>query len=134
MLRKHGIDEGCQDLYFWNRKKRVVHELAPQGVKKFSEAIGDFKNIREREVQLLDEVSIESEDQKTHWKIEEFLLQRGSILVLESTILFYDKLFPRKFVAHEIVRIQDDVIRQKEKYTRSINLLDEESQRLLAFV
>lgn len=85
-------------------------------------------------VQILDEVSIESEDQKTHWKIEEFLLQRGSILVLESTILFYDKLFPRKFVAHEIVRIQDDVIRQKEKYTRSINLLDEESQRLLAFV
>lgn len=85
-------------------------------------------------IQFLDEVSIENEDQKMDWKIEEFLLQRASILVLESTILFYDKLFPRKFVAHEIVRIQEDVIRQKGEYTRSINLLDEESQRLLELV
>lgn len=96
MLRKHGIDGGCQDLYFWNRKKRVIHELATQGVKKFSEAIRDFKNIRERVVQFLDEVSIESEDQKTHWKIEEFLLQRGRSLVLESKVkcFFMEIFFP----------------------------------------
>ena len=39
-------------------------------------------------VQFLGEASIESEDQKTHWNIEECLLQRGSIFMLEIKILF----------------------------------------------
>lgn len=129
-----GLMEGVKISIFGIEKKRVIHELATQGVKNFSEAIRDFKNIRERVVQFLDEVSIESEDQKTHWKIEEFLLQRGRSLVLESKMFFYGNLFPRNFVDHEIICIQEDVIRQKGVYTRKIDLLDEESQRLLVLV
>lgn len=68
-------------------------------------------------VQFLDKASIESEDQKMDWNIEERLLQRGSIFMLEIKILFYDKIFNRKFVNHEISGFKK--MRSKKEYART---------------
>ena len=131
MLKYHGRDTGCRDLNFWERKRRVVNELAPKGVIKFSKALASFKTARARVIAFLNAWSIDNAMDKRGWEIEHLFLQKGTVLLLESTEIFYKKLFPIHLVSQDICRIQSDIRKQKQKHIKQVNAMPKCDQALV---
>ena len=132
VLKTQKIDEGCNDLYFWTRKKRVVNELAPQGVLKFSQALTAFKSTRLKVIEFLDGVSLDKSSNRIGWELEQLEFQKGTILSMESTAIFYKKLFPNDLISGDLSNLQSNIEKEKQSHTQAVKILPERDQRLVS--
>jgi len=62
------------------------------------------------------------------------MIQKAQILFLESTMVFYQNLFPRHSVAGHIARIQSDVAMQKREHSEKAEALPQADQQLLRLI
>lgn len=129
-----GTTERCDDLYLWKRQKEVARELAPKGVALLSEAISMLDRARRRVLQALNDESEEALKKWDVWKLENLMIQKAQILFLESTMVFYQNLFPRHSVAGRIARIQSDVTVQKREHREKVEALLQADQQLVRLI
>lgn len=118
----------------WKRKKEVAAELAPRGVAHLSEAISVLDGARRRIIQVLNDESEEALEKWEVWKLESLMMQKAQILFLESTTIFYEKLFPRHLVATDISQNQSNVAIQKQEHMHKVEALSRPDQQLVSLV
>ena len=132
-IKMFGATERFDDTYMWKRQKEVVGELAPKGVALLSKSISILSRARARVTQMLDNEneSAEAFAKSDLWRLEILMTNNSQMLILESMVIFWKKLFPKDLVGGLIHEVQSSLANSRPIYRQQVEALSPADQQLL---